>query len=186
MKRPLPRLRLLTTAFIALAGVSPMFAQAAAPAPAPAAAAPARAAPIPVEPKSGEVVQLSPFQVAADSDRGYQALNTLSGTRLNSKLEDLGSSITVVTKQQMTDLGMLDINDVFRYEASTEGTDSFTQFVRNRTGGVGDQAQSDPQQANRIRGLGAAAGTVDVVPTQEGLMGHVATPGRAAIPRSGR
>ena len=31
------------------------------------------------------------------TDRGYQALNTLSGTRLNSKLEDLGSSISVVT-----------------------------------------------------------------------------------------
>jgi len=106
--------------------------------------------------KADEAVMLSPFQVAADADRGYQALNTLSGTRLNSKLEDLGSSITVVTKQQMTDLGLLDINDVFRYEASTEGTDNFTGFVRNRTGGVGDQVQSNPQQANRIRGLGAA------------------------------
>ncbi|WP_414660193.1 TonB-dependent receptor [Horticoccus sp. 23ND18S-11] len=102
------------------------------------------------------VIVLSPFQVASDADRGYQALNTLSGTRLNSKLEDLGSSITVVTKQQMTDLGMLDINDVFRYEASTEGTDNFTQFVRDRTGGIGDQVQSNPQQSNRIRGLGAA------------------------------
>jgi len=105
---------------------------------------------------SEETVMLSPFQVASDADKGYQALNTLSGTRLNSKLEDLGSSITVVTKQQMTDLGLLDINDVFRYEASTEGTDNFTGFVRNRTGGVGDQVQSNPQQANRIRGLGAA------------------------------
>jgi outer membrane receptor protein involved in Fe transport len=103
-----------------------------------------------------EIVVLSPFQVADDADRGYQALNTLSGTRLNSKLEDLGSSISVVTKQQMNDLGMLDINDVFRYEASTEGTDNFTGFVRNRTGGVGDQVQSNPQQSNRIRGLGAA------------------------------
>jgi outer membrane receptor protein involved in Fe transport len=103
-----------------------------------------------------ETVVLSPFEVDASADRGYQAFNTLSGTRLNSKLEDLGASITVVTKQQMTDLGLLDINDVFRYEASTEGTDNFTTFVRNRTGGVGDQVQSDPQQANRIRGLGSA------------------------------
>ncbi len=103
-----------------------------------------------------EPITLSPFEVDASADRGYQAFNTLSGTRLNSKLEDLGASITVVTKQQMTDLGLLDINDVFRYEASTEGTDNFTTFVRNRTGGVGDQVQSDPQQANRIRGLGTA------------------------------
>ncbi len=116
------------------------------------ATAPAGAKP----PAAEETVMLSPFQVASDADRGYQALNTLSGTRLNSKLEDLGASITVVTKQQMQDLALLDINDVFRYEASTEGTDNFTQFVRDRTGGIGDQVQSAPQQSNRIRGLGAS------------------------------
>ncbi|HRE83132.1 MAG TPA: hypothetical protein PLN52_18955, partial [Opitutaceae bacterium] len=67
-----------------------------------------------------EVIALSPYAVVSD-DRGYQASNTLSGTRLNSKLEDLGASITVVTKQQMLDTAVLDINDVLRYEASTEG-----------------------------------------------------------------
>jgi outer membrane receptor protein involved in Fe transport len=106
-------------------------------------------------PKKEEIVVISPFSVVAD-DRGYQALNTLSGTRLNSKLEDLGASITVVTKQQMLDTAVLDINDVFRYEASTEGTDNFTTFNRNRSGGVNDQVQSNPQQANRIRGVSTA------------------------------
>ena len=56
--------------------------------------------PAPVAPPAAEAkdetVLLSPFEVVAE-DRGYQAFNTLSGTRLNSKLEDLGSSITVVT-----------------------------------------------------------------------------------------
>jgi outer membrane receptor protein involved in Fe transport len=102
-----------------------------------------------------ETVVLSPFSVVSD-DRGYQAMNTLSGTRLNSKLEDLGASITVVTKQQMLDTAVLDINDVFRYEASTEGTDNFTTFNRNRSGGVNDQVQSNPQQSNRIRGISTA------------------------------
>ena len=32
---------------------------------------------------SGEVVQLSPFEVKDDGSRGYYASNTLSGTRLN-------------------------------------------------------------------------------------------------------
>ncbi len=103
---------------------------------------------------------LSPFQVASDADKGYQALNTLSGTRLNSKLEDLGASITVVTKQQMEDMALLDINDVFRYEASTEGTDNFTTFNRNRSGGVNDQVQSDPQRSNRVRGITQAGQSV--------------------------
>jgi outer membrane receptor protein involved in Fe transport len=110
----------------------------------------------PAAPRDNDTIVLSPFTVAGDADRGYQALNTLSGTRLNSKLEDLGASITVITKQQMDDLAMLDINDVFRYEASTEGTDNFTTFNRNRSGGVNDQVQSDPQKSNRIRGMTTA------------------------------
>ena len=101
-------------------------------------------------PAPEEVVVLSPFSVASDADRGYQALNTLSGTRLNSKLEDLGASITVVTKQQMLDTAVLDINDVFRYEASTEGTDNFTTFNRNRSGGVNDQVQK-PALGQHVR-----------------------------------
>ena len=105
--------------------------------------------------KSDETILLSPFTVVED-DKGYQAFNTAAGTRLNSKLEDLGSSITVVTKQQMQDTAVLDINDLFRYEASTEGTDDFTQFTPNRTGGVGDNIQGDPSRANRIRGVGSA------------------------------
>ena len=110
---PRPQSLLARTRLVALASLTAVIAFAQKPVTAPAASA-------------DETVLLSPFQVAADADKGYQALNTLSGTRLNSKLEDLGSSITVVTKQQMTDLGLLDINDVFRYEASTEGTDNFT------------------------------------------------------------
>jgi outer membrane receptor protein involved in Fe transport len=102
-----------------------------------------------------QTVVLSPFTVVSD-DKGYQAFNTLSGTRLNSKLEDLGSSISVVTRQQLLDTASIDINDVFRYEASTEGTDNFTSFVRNRAGGVADQVASDPARANRIRGMGTA------------------------------
>jgi outer membrane receptor protein involved in Fe transport len=107
-----------------------------------------------------ETVVLTPFQVVSD-DRGYQAFNTLSGTRLNSKLEDLGSSITVVTKQQLIDTAAVDINDVFLYEANTEGTGNFTQFNTNRTGGVQDNVSADPQTANRIRGIGGsgASGT---------------------------
>src|SRR5215212_5637723 len=69
--------------------------------------------PSPAQPKStDEVVALSPFEVVSDT-RGYFSANTMSGTRFNTKLEDLASSLTVVTKEQMTDFAMLDINDIF-------------------------------------------------------------------------
>jgi outer membrane receptor for ferric coprogen and ferric-rhodotorulic acid len=96
---------------------------------------------------------LSPFEVQ-ENNKGYYAGNTMSGTRLNSKIEDLAASITVVTKQQMSDFAMLDINDIFTYEAGTEGTGNFTDFSFNRNGTMINNAQLDPNTANRIRGVG--------------------------------
>ncbi|MEO5959836.1 MAG: TonB-dependent receptor plug domain-containing protein, partial [Opitutaceae bacterium] len=80
----------------------------------------------------------------------------MSGTRLNSKIEDLAASITVVTKEQMQDFAMLDINDIFAYEASTEGTGNYTAFDIDRNGQVTDQIQNNPQGSNRVRGISAA------------------------------
>ena len=102
-----------------------------------------------------EVVALSPFEVVAETN-GYFQGNTMSGTRLNSKIEDLGQPITVMTKEQMQDFAMLDINDVFDYMASTEGTGSYSQFDTDRTGAVVDQVSLNPNNANRVRGIGNA------------------------------
>lgn len=102
-----------------------------------------------------EAVQLSPFEVVADT-KGYFASNTLSGTRLNSKIEDLGASITAITKQQLLDTAALDINDVFLYESNTEGSGQFTDQSVDFQGRVLDNVQSSPATANRIRGLSAA------------------------------
>ncbi len=107
-------------------------------------------------PKSGdEVIALSPFEVVSDN-KGYFSANSMSGTRMNSKIEDLGQSITVMTKEQMSDFAMLDINDVFDYMASTEGTGSYSQFDTDRTGAIVDQVSLNPNSANRVRGIGSA------------------------------
>ncbi|MBP8256700.1 MAG: TonB-dependent receptor plug domain-containing protein, partial [Opitutaceae bacterium] len=100
-------------------------------------------------------VTLSPFEVT-ESNSGYLATNTMSGTRLNTSLEDLASSISVVTKQQMSDFAMLDINDVFAYEAGAEGADTYTDYEINRRGYITDKVLTDRQSSNRLRGIGAA------------------------------
>src|SRR5581483_10136826 len=103
------------------------------------------------------LVQLSPFEVNAGDDKGYYASSTLSGTRLNSKIEDLGASITVVTKQQLIDTASLDINDIFLYEANVEGTGQFTDPTTDSRGNpIVDNVAGSPQTANRVRGLSAA------------------------------
>ena len=141
--RSRPHARLLAALGLCSAG---LFGQIA-PTPRPATVGPANA--------TGETLVLSPFEVRSE-DRGYYASNTMSGTRLNSKIEDLASSITVITKEQMSDFAMLDLNDVFLYEAGTEGTGTFTDYSFDRNGAPVDNTQLDPANANRIRGVGPA------------------------------
>lgn len=104
---------------------------------------------------SDDAVELSPFEVKEDN-RGYYAMNTMSGTRLNSKVEDLGSSISVVTKEQMSDFAMLDINDIFMYEAGTEGAATYTDFAFDQSSQPQDNLAASPTTANRVRGLNSA------------------------------
>ncbi len=101
-----------------------------------------------------DVIELSPFEVQA-STNGYLANSAMSGTRLNSRLEDLAASISVVTKKQLLDTAATDINDVFRYEASTEGIYQYTSYNVDR-GNVSDDVMVNPSGATRMRGLGAA------------------------------
>ena len=117
-----------------------------------AADAPASSTP----PGQATPVLLSPFEVDGSGERGYHATNTMAGTRLNSRLEDLASSITVVTRQQIADFAILDLNDLFLYEAGTEGTGTFTDYSFDRNGAPVDNTQLDPANANRIRGVGPA------------------------------
>ena len=108
---------------------------------------------------------MSPFQVQASATTGYYTANTLAGTRLNNNIADLASSITVVTAQQLEDTASQNINDVFRYEANTEGARTYTPFVLVRSnlqdalGGIGGTTgvqQSALATGNRVRGLSTA------------------------------
>jgi outer membrane receptor protein involved in Fe transport len=114
---------------------------------------------------TGATVRLSPFEVNAADAQGYYAPNTLAGTRLNTNLGDLPSSISVITKQQLEDTNSLNLNDVFRYEANTEGARTYTPIVLVRGaasdtlgggGGTNGTYNSAGDTGNRIRGLAAA------------------------------
>ena len=121
-----------------------------------------------------KAIELTPFQVTTSKDTGYFAENTLAGSRLNTNLADLAASITVVTKQQMEDTGSLDINDVFKYEASTEGSATYTPSITDRGtakdtvagysfGNNGDTTTN--AQSNRVRGLAAPDAAINNFPT---------------------
>ena len=161
-KRPHLPLRCLIVAQLTLIICDPLARAQTAPA---AAAAPAAAST-----ESKDVTVLSPFEVVAEQN-GYYSGNTMSGTRFNTKLADLASSITVMSKEQMSDFGMLDVNDIFLYVAGTEGTGTYTDFTLDRNGSASDNVQLNPTQANRVRGI-APANT---------SLGNIETMGRVPI-----
>jgi outer membrane receptor for ferric coprogen and ferric-rhodotorulic acid len=107
-----------------------------------------------------EIIELSPFEVNASEQDGYLASSTLGGTRLNTRLEDVAASITVVTKEFMEDIGANDAGDLLTHTAGTEvsGTRGNFTGATSSSQGAPDDIDSirDGGQQNRVRGLTSA------------------------------
>jgi hypothetical protein len=112
------------------------------------------------------VLELSPFEVHASEDTGYQATDTLGGTRIRTDLRDVGSAISVATKEFMRDIGATDAQSLLQYMTSTEVGGPSGNFMLGSS--VGDapmindnSARQNPQGNTRVRGLNAADNTRD-------------------------
>ncbi len=107
----------------------------------------------------GERIELSPFLVRENSDEGYYASQTLAGGRLRQDIKDIGSSIQVVTKEFMDDLGVTGIEELFQYTTSTEVGGILGNFTGASDSSGGDTstggARRDPDGTSRVRGLAA-------------------------------
>ncbi len=63
-------------------------------------------------PRDGdEVVRLSEFSVSADSDRGYAPSETMTGTRVATKIVDLPYTVNVLTAEFFEDFGIFEFAD---------------------------------------------------------------------------
>ena len=121
--------------------------------------APARAASAAEE----EVIQLSPFEVTTTKDHGYQATETLAGTRIRTDLKDVGSAISVITKEFLQDIGATDNSTLLQYTTNAE-----VAGTRGTYAGLGNATSVDetgnlrsPGGAQRVRGLASADQTRD-------------------------
>lgn len=81
-------------------------------------------------------VVLSPFQVSENSDVGYQARESLSGTRLNSSLKDIAGQITVMTPEFLQDLAVTDLNSAMFYSLNTERDSELVDVSGPNIGGA--------------------------------------------------
>ncbi len=109
-----------------------------------------------------QTIELSPFVVNSTADsESYQVQDTLAGTRVRTKLSDLGSAITVVSKKFMSDIGATDAQSLLQYTTNSEVGGLYGNF-----GGMGNNSTISenarllqPNNDTRVRGLAAADNT---------------------------
>lgn len=113
-------------------------------------------------PAKEEILVLTPFEVTVGSgNEGYSGATTLAGNRLNTELRDIGSAVTVVTKEFLQDVGATNNTSLLQYTTGTE-----VGGLRGNFAGVGDAASLNedtvrPNDNTRVRGLAAADNTRD-------------------------
>ena len=83
----------------------------------PASSAPTSTAP---SPAPAPVVELSVFEVRAEDDVGYQAGNTTSGSRLNSRLKDTPASVSPFTPEFLADIAATNLQEMLSYATNIE------------------------------------------------------------------
>lgn len=108
-----------------------------------------------------DVVMLSPFEVSEASSKGYVATSTLAGSRINTKLEDVGSAISVVTAEFLRDVGATDNKTLLTYTVGTE-VGGLQGNYRGASGGSSEDESgkfSNPNGNTRVRGLTSADNT---------------------------
>lgn len=114
-----------------------------------------------------EVIVLSPFEVSGTKDTGYQATETLAGTRIRANLRDVASAISVITAEFLKDVGATDSSTLLQYTPNAE-----VAGTRGTYAGLGNATSVDegptlvaPAGAQRVRGLAAADNTRDFFAT---------------------
>lgn len=105
--------------------------------------------------KPAATVVLSPFEVNSARDVGYEANETLAGSRMNTALKDIATQVNVMTPEFLQDLAITNLNDAMRYSLNSENDDEIIEV--SAPGNAGISATSRPfTGGGRTRGLGAS------------------------------
>ena len=109
-------------------------------------------------PPKDETIVLSPFEVSASSDVGYQARETMAGGRLRTDLKDVSSQVDVMTQEFISDLGINSLEDALRFSLNIESQSDWydPSGSENTLGGN----PFNPSAGNRARGLARASTSV--------------------------
>ena len=119
-----------------------------------AAPLPAQLAPVasnpPAADRRDEAVMLSPFQVGAESERGYQSTAILQGGRGRIDLADVAGQVQVFTREFLEDIGANTTDEAFLFSATTQTYfDNVNGSADSRPG-----SRNTADDAGNSRGLG--------------------------------
>jgi hypothetical protein len=118
-------------------------------------------------PPLDEAIVLSPFEVSATSDVGYQARETIAGGRLRTELKDVSSQVDVMTQEFLSDLGINSLEDALKYSLNIESQSDWydPSGSENTLGGN----PFNPSAGNRARGLARASTSVGFFETSTSI-----------------
>ena len=95
-------------------------------------------------------IVLSPFEVGAETDRGYQPTTILQGGRGRIDLADVAGQVAVFTKEFLDDIGATTTDEAFLFSATT-------QTYYDNVNGSGDNrpgSRNSGGDSSNSRGLG--------------------------------
>ena len=110
-----------------------------------------------------DVVELTPFEVTSVKDTGYQATETLAGTRIRTDLKDVGAALSVYTKDFLNDIGATDATTFLQYTPNAEVAGTRGTYLGAGNGTTLNESGNlrTPAGAQRTRGLAASDNTRD-------------------------
>ena len=116
----------------------------------------------PVQPPaiSGDTIELSPFVVNVEKDKGYAVTTTLSGTRLATDLRDTAGSLSIMTPELMADLNVTSIAEAVLFFPS--GNEDFGSPIGGGTQ-AGNNGMANPG-TRKIRGISTVAASRNFFP----------------------
>lgn len=109
-----------------------------------------------------EPLKLNPFVVTTSGDVGYLAQNSISGSRLNTKLSELATPVTAFTKEFLDDIASTSIADLAQYMPNTEY--AYPEGATATSLNAGANQEDNPPI--RIRGLPAVTPSINFFSTK--------------------
>lgn len=126
--------------------------------------------PTPTPTPDEEIVALSPFEINANSDVGYQARETIAGGRLRTDLKDVSAQVDVMTAEFLSDLGINSLDDALRFSLNVESQNDW--YDPNGADSTLGGNPFNPSGGNRARGLARASTSVGFFETSAPVDGY--------------